>query len=842
MTVQDYLFCMTQNVRGGKAIPSTQDEINKARESEHVIKTAKEVVELTEKLRNPELTKEEYDALDKEKKAKKLTLPAVCYHASKFKDGKRSNDGAKASGYAFFDGDHVVFDIDEFYKKMIEPNKHLWGIILFEKSVSRDGFHLVFKKPKGMDIKTAQQWMGSKLGLKCDDVSDLARACYLPPKENVLWQSEWKKDDELMVEDAVIVKEVKEVAEPCTAPSADAEPNSALNADEADAEEAKANSALSADEADAEEAKALAMVEKSLENAELATKQAVKAAVKSAVVEYKLEYARQVFDLCVAEARLTKDELDIEGVHNWHNNLKAILSVGICQMVEQEVLLIVLKEKMPNYIATDDCKRLVSDFYLNYSDSNLKMTAVLRNIHSEAQKAASRKVKSSGKTVENKPFDVFNSPVPPKLPKRLPSLLKHVLGPIPALYREAVASACFAPLQTYLSGSVKFKYADNKKIEKSLISLCIAPASIGKDSIDEVVKAIIRRAELSDEENRQKERDYKKACKRKSSNEKSPDRPDDICIQKLRNDFTNAAIVQRISDADKNGKKRMYCSMPEVEGWNKIKKTGGGDVDEFVRKNYDCALHGQERVGTDSVCEEGPLRISWNVSTTPSVAKKYFRNSHTNGTTSRLDTSTIILPEGKRDWPIFGDMDEEYSRGFDFYIDNLMAAEGLIEIPELNKLMKSIGNDLEAYRNVLSGKDLTIYDEYYPRALVIAFMKGALLYLSAGNVWTKEMEHFVRWQVYYNLWVKFHYFYADMYKAYGSDDESSTRRGPQNMLSLLPDTFTRSEYDEMRLRMGKKDDGGRQLNTWKCRRYIEFDEQSGVYTKTKLYTSKFGAA
>jgi hypothetical protein len=63
--------------------------------------------------------------------------------------------------------------------------------------------------------------------------------------------------------------------------------------------------------------------------------------------------------------------------------------------------------------------------------------------------------------------------------------------------------------------------------------------------------------------------------------------------------------------------------------------------------------------------------------------------------------------------------------------------------------------------------------------------------------------------------------------------------GPQNLLELLPDEFTKEQYNLMRQQQGKTGDGESTLRSWLSRGHIAYDEVSGRYCKTEKYKGKF---
>ena len=121
-----------------------------------------------------------------------------------------------------------------------------------------------------------------------------------------------------------------------------------------------------------------------------------------------------------------------------------------------------------------------------------------------------------------------------------------------------------------------------------------------------------------------------------------------------------------------------------------------------------------------------------------------------------------------------------------------------------------------------------------------------VLYVAHGEVWTGEMEDFVRWSLQYDLWCKMQFFGQDI----EDEEEGGNRRpvrGPQNLLDQLPEIFTREEAGEMRQRLSVRGGSLRQmLSNWKLRGYIDYygevlprqDINRQRYIKTEEYLRK----
>jgi hypothetical protein len=108
-----------------------------------------------------------------------------------------------------------------------------------------------------------------------------------------------------------------------------------------------------------------------------------------------------------------------------------------------------------------------------------------------------------------------------------------------------------------------------------------------------------------------------------------------------------------------------------------------------------------------------------------------------------------------------------------------------------------------------------------------------------GGKWSKEIAEFVRWTEQYNLWCKMLYFGQQLEKELRDEVEIQRQSGPQNLLALLPDEFSKEEYRLMRQQHGKSGNGDSTLRQWQSRGYIVFDEVSGRYCKTEEFKQKY---
>ena len=419
---------------------------------------------------------------------------------------------------------------------------------------------------------------------------------------------------------------------------------------------------------------------------------------------------------------------------------------------------------------------------------------------------------------------------PPPMPQRLPKLIQLLTRNVPAAYKPAVASAVFPALATHLHG-VKFRYWDNVEHEATFMNVLVGRQSVGKGCIKKPIELIMADIVERDRQSRQREAEWKRQNPAGKSKAKDP-RPVDICIQMLIDNLTDAVFNQRIVDANTNGERYVYTIVDEIEALKKV--TSRGTVDEvllLIRKAFDNALAGQERVGPDSVSGIAPLRWNWNASTTPPNVRRFFAKGVNDGTVSRLDVATIFGDEESDTIPVMGIYDEAFVQELKPYIARLESANGLVECAKAKRLALDMREENSATAGLY---DSEAYRVLSYRANVIAWLKGMLLYIAQGYRWDRTIEDFVRWSEQYNLWCKMLYFGNQLEEELREEKAIQNASGPRNLLDLLPDEFNKEQYRLMRAQQGKTGDGESTLRSWVFRGYIAYDEVTGSYVKKRL--------
>lgn len=746
--------------------PCTIENLYAAMDAEVTNRVCAEIEDALERVKRGEMSREDFETFKRDKKKELMVLTP---HAT-FSDGVRQNKTAVPSGLSMYDVDHIA-DPRGYFNTLVSDRCRELGIVMAHVTPSTEGLRLIFEVPAGMTLAEAQKWMSEQLGDSSYDgsVKDYARCSFIVPRAYLLYIDE----EELCKE-----REVK--TESQNGRAVEVEP-------------------------------------------ELESQNATASEMESQNVTPASDRNLRLFDLCLAEAGLKLEEIDQMGVYNWHNTLVAILSVGICRLMTQNELKAVLSVKMPNYAKEQDCQRLVSDFYKDYTKMNAPMSQRLRAIYAESVTG------EKDKTLTTE--DVLGD-VPPQLPKRLPKLVKLLLSKEPDVYKSACAMGIFPALGTHLV-DVHFPYADHTMHEATFMTNCMAPMSSGKSCVNRVCEPIMADIKARDDENRRREDEWKEECRSMGANKQKPKRPDDLIIQIMSSDLTNAALVQKLQDA--HGR-FLYTQLDEVELFDQLKVNGkSGQIGKIFRLAYDCGYYGQERVGIQSVTGRPRMRWNWNASCTIQRGQQFFRPMMADGTLSRLSFSTIITYRGMA-MPVHGIYDEKLSEALKPYIDRLNAAKGVIDLPQAQGLIRKL--DKEAKDTAWLCDD-EVYEKLSYRAVVSAWLRAMVLYIAEGK-WSKDIENFVLWTMRYDMWCKMHFFGEQMHLQMAGEEVRT--RGPKNMLDQLNDAFTHEDAQTIRIREHKKKSNPTQmLCTWIDRGYITRDED-GVYHKTPTYLKRKNVA
>ena len=434
---------------------------------------------------------------------------------------------------------------------------------------------------------------------------------------------------------------------------------------------------------------------------------------------------------------------------------------------------------------------------------------------------------------------------PPPMPRRLPPLIKLLVSRTPKIYQPAVAHAVFPALGAHL-WKTTFRYIDNTLHEATLANVLMAPTGAGKSCICQPVDYILADIRERDKKNMEREKKWKQEMQTKGANKDKKLRPEGIVIQEIDPDVTPAAFVQRMADAEG---RFLYMRMNEIELFNNLSQKGNSKGHfQLMCLAFDYNNdYGQTRASSASVSERVCVRLNYNISTTVRKGQAYFRSVLTDGPLSRINFSTIPERPIGSEMPVYGTYGADFEEELRPYIERLNESRGLVECKQVTNLTKQLMHENADFARLSQSR---VFENFSFRANVIAFLKAMVLYVAHGEKWDKTMEDFVRWSLRYDLWCKMHFFGAAIEEIENSDLPIKNHRGPQNLLDLLPEVFTREEAGIMRKNQGIRQGTLKSmLSNWKKRGYIElYGEEMPLkeisrqqYTKTESYLKKFAS-
>ena len=570
------------------------------------------------------------------------------------------------------------------------------------------------------------------------------------------------------------------------------------------------------------------------------------------------------FDLFQESAGLKG--MNIDTVGSRHSSLLAIMSAGASRMMSEEELMKVVAEKMPSYYQEPDCHQLIHDFYAKYGDSSKPFSRDVIRINATAEQAAKSLLagdckspeRLAGLTIDGKgaarysllagdyksPERLAGSnlnvqsteeteyPAPPPMPKKLPKLVELLISNTPEDYKAAVANAIFPPLATHL-WKTRFNYIDNVEHEATLMCCLLAGTGAGKNCVQMPINLIMEDIRKRDQDNLKREKEWKEEMTRKGANKDKRKRPENLIIQEIDPDMTNPAFVMRTAEAQEHF---LYASLNEVNQFDALKGQGGQQFVIMCLAFDPGNIYGQTRVGVQSVTERVTIRFNWNASTTVIKGQRYFAKVLTDGPLSRINFCTIPEREIGAEMPVYGIYDDDFRAQLKPYIDNLCMASGLVDCPEAFELAKQLKDENADFARMSQDR---VYENLSFRANVIGYLKACVLYVANGCKWEPEIADFIRWSERYDLYCKMRFFGEAIAKA-DYDGEKSSKRGPSNLLQLLPDTFNFTQVEALRLQYKKSKKGTKQmLSNWLFRKYIRKIEPAGVQDKTDFNFSNF---
>ena len=718
----------------------------------------------------------------------KKQLPFRCAHYYQFRDNRRSQKNAVPESFLF----QTTIDVDdkEYVDKAIEKARELncsdtiWnGALLHLEYSARKKLHIDIRMPVGMTIEETQRAYCEALGVPCDE------SCFTP--ERILFITD---------QDSEIYRSKDWYA--------------VLPADELKARrEAYLKRGLTIDG----RGKANQPQPFNIQHSTFNTQQNIPDGLPTSGTAS--EKSLIAFDLFTESAGLKNVNIDTEGSR--HSSLLAIMSAGASRVMSEEELRRVVAVKMPSFAQERDCQQLIHDFYEKYGDSSKPFSRDVIRINAQAEKQATLLTPNSSLQTPNCEDDY---PAPPEMPKKLPKLVELLVSQTPDVYKPAVAHAIFPPLATHLCRTY-FNYIDNVEHEATLMCCLLAGTGAGKNCVQMPINLIMEDIRKRDKDNLKREKEWKDEVTRKGANKDKRKRPENLVIQEIDADMTNPAFVMRTAEAQEHF---LYTALNEIDQFDNLRGIGNQQFRIMCLAFDPGNQYGQTRVGTQSVTERVTIRFNWNASTTINKGIRYFSKVLTDGPISRINFCTIPEREIGAEMPVYGTYDDTFRENLKPYIEHLNMASGTINCPEAFALAQKLKEENADFARMSQDR---VYENLSFRANVIAYLKACVLYVANGCQWESEIEEFVRWSEQYDLYCKMRFFRDAIVKS-EQEGVKSSKRGPSNMLQLLPNEFSFQQAEQLRSDLGLDTKGTRRMiATWVFRKYIVKVEAGELYRK-----------
>ena len=752
----------------------------------------------------------------------KKQLPFRCAHYYQFRDNRRSQKNAVPESFLF----QTTIDVDdkEYVDKAIEKARELncsdtiWtGALLHLEYSARKKLHIDIRMPVGMTIEETQRAYCEALGVPYDEscitpermlfITDKESEIYRSPHwYEVLPQEELRRRRQAYLDRGLAIDgRIQQGTQPKPLNIQHSKLNTQQNVQDHRLPGSDSHHAVSSGSA--------------IQPAQPCDSNAAHAGNLGSAGGYQIpdglptsgtasEKSLIAFDLFTESAGLKNVNIDTEGSR--HSSLLAIMSAGASRVMSEEELRRVVAVKMPSFAQERDCQQLIHDFYEKYGDSSKPFSRDVIRINAQAEKQATLSTPNSSLQTPNCEDDY---PAPPEMPKKLPKLVKLLVSQTPDIYKPAVAHAIFPPLATHLCRTY-FNYIDNVEHEATLMCCLLAGTGAGKNCVQMPINLIMEDIRKRDKDNLKREKEWKDEVTRKGANKDKRKRPENLVIQEIDADMTNPAFVMRTAEAQEHF---LYTALNEIDQFDNLRGIGNQQFRIMCLAFDPGNQYGQTRVGTQSVTERVTIRFNWNASTTINKGIRYFSKVLTDGPISRINFCTIPEREIGAEMPVYGTYDDTFRENLKPYIEHLNMASGTINCPEAFALAQKLKEENADFARMSQDR---VYENLSFRANVIAYLKACVLYVANGCQWESEIEEFVRWSEQYDLYCKMRFFRDAIVKS-EQEGVKSSKRGPSNMLQLLPDEFSYQQAEQLRSDLGLDTKGTRRMiATWVFRKYI----------------------
>ena len=662
------------------------------------------------------------------------------------------------------------------------------GLMMLERSATK-GLHVVFRRRPELSQEENLKWASKLLGVAHDkNAKDITRVFYTPADKLVFLDGEI-----FSLEEAAPLREGTAPSHEGTAQSHEVAP--------ASHEEPRSE--------------------------KTAPVHASKASLKA-------------FDLCVEAAGLNADKLDVWGEHNWHNNLMAVLSVGLPKLMSKEQLLAVVKERLRNYGETADCKKLIDYFYEKYTADKGFMPVTLRNINATAQNMANCEENEDDKELK----ELTAGWQPPKLPKKIPRLMELLAGNYDPRFREMLMLSSLPVLSAHAS-RFRATYLNGRVIGPQQYVAVIGSSGSGKGNCTALYNEMVSYTlQQNDEQEWQKVKENAELRDKKANAKERPSK----YHPKLRlfETTSKSSILELQTNLGPNG--MLLGHFSEVDGLSSSARAAYSDISVLLRKGWDMDVQRQYYM-SDSTCNTyTQMSISLLMAGTPkAMLERMFSDNNCEGGLMQR-CIPVLVPKTKRAFrpPRQNYLSEEEKKERDqliikLYQKDLALGEGtqLLDTPMTNRAIGQWFDELEERYNdgLLSEAEADLSHRCGEMMLRAAI---PLVALYGGE--TKEIVDFCRWvgeTAHYSMCRIFGHRVQNNI-AHANEllaERLDSRKTAEPLLNKMPMVFTIKQFKEMREKEGQSPEVRMLLSRY-CKNGKLERVGRGVYRKLEPEESK----
>ena len=546
-------------------------------------------------------------------------------------------------------------------------------------------------------------------------------------------------------------------------------------------------------------------------------------------ISEKAEKANLIaFELCVKEAGLNSDALDVWGERNWHKNLMSVLSAGLAKLMSREQAFAVVAEKLPNYSQYDDCKALINYFYDNYNTAYMPLA--VREINAKAQEMA----RDKGKEEDELDTEGYNPPEPPKKLCRLHQLITSNFDP---RFKSMILLSSIPEMSAHAS-HYRANYISGKDVGAQDYVVVIGDSGKGKNNVTDLHNLM---TEKTLQEHDRKE--YEKCDANAEEREKKKNAKD--CPPKyhpklrLIETASSTSILDLQANLGENG--MLLGHFSEADAFGVAGGTSTKLLSTLIRKGWSGEIHTQYYMSDCSRNVMARMCISLLVcGTVNSVVGGMLSGKNTeNGLMQRF--IPVVVPKAKRTFrpPICNrltqeEKDELQGMIVQLYTKDLALGDSTLtlDMPLTRKLIGKWFDDLEVRYN---NGEITEAEADLSARVGEHMMRAAIPLVALEGKESKEMLEFIKWVgdiAYYNLcWIFGHSVQKNLEEAkemMGSHKD--LRKTAEPLLDKLPNIFTVKQMSELRVSEGQSEDCYMLLSRYvKSKKIRRMDR--GIYQK-----------